>query len=335
MNILENAIQTTIVKQGKKELHHAFHVGLAGTFDYISHLGMMIMSISRYNPDMDFVFHLFVNRLPEDEDKHLDMVAAQTGNTIKIHVVNDEAFSSIIFGQYNASFFYRFIMPDIVCGETDRLLYMDGDMMCRGSLRELMELDLGDSLAGVVSDRDEKRQMDQMQVQGFFNSGLMLIHVAQWVKNNMLAVILQFSQDNLKYVGRNGRHSQWKHALYNDQNILNKVLDGKVIWLPKKYNYIYKLNRSALFRKKAENEDYHDQIILHFAGSVKPWHDWAANWPVVKEYRKIWLDSPWKDVPPSAPKSRKDCHQAAREYRVTGQYGKALHWYLEYYKRKL
>lgn len=108
-----------------------------------------------------------------------------------------------------------------------------------------------------------------MQVQGFFNSGLMLIHVSQWVKEDMLAVILQFSQDNLKYVGSNGRHSQWKHALYNDQNILNKVLDGKVIWLPKKYNYIYKLNRSALFRKKAENEDYHDQIILHFAGSVK------------------------------------------------------------------
>lgn len=167
MNILENAIQTTIVKQGKKELHHAFHVGLAGTFDYISHLGMMIMSISRYNPDMDFVFHLFVNRLPEDEDKRLDMAAAQTGNTIKIHVVNDEAFSSIIFGQYNASFFYRFIMPDIVCGETDRLLYMDGDMMCRGSLRELMELDLGDSLAGVVSDRDENGRWIRCRFRAF------------------------------------------------------------------------------------------------------------------------------------------------------------------------
>lgn len=335
MDILANAIKGTVIKSGGKSLGPAFHVGLAGTFDYIPHLGMVIMSLSQYNPNISFVFHLFVNQLPEVEEQRLEAAAVQTGHTIKIHVVNDKAFSSIIFGKYNASFFYRFIMPDIVKTETDRLLYLDGDVMCRGSITELAELELGDSLAAVVPDRDERRQMRQMQVHGFFNSGLMLIHVSKWVQEGMLSKILAFSRDNLKYVSVNGRHSQWKHALYNDQNILNKILDGKVIWLPKKYNYIYKLNRSALFRKKAYNEDYRKQIILHFAGSVKPWHDWVENWPVVKKYREIWLDSPWKDIRPSAPKSRKDCHQAAREYRMIGQYGKAIHWYLEYYKRKL
>lgn len=335
MDILANAIKETIVKSGNKMLVPAFHVGMAGTFDYIPHLGMVIMSLSKYNPDVSFVFHLFVNRLPEIEERRLAIAAIQTDSTIKIHVVNDEAFSSIVFGKYNASFFYRFIMPDIVKGETERLLYLDGDIMCRGSIKELMELELGNHLAAVVSDRDEKRQMRQMQVQGFFNSGLMLIHVSKWVQEKMLAKILAFSQDNLKYVGQNGRHSQWNHALYNDQNILNKILDGEVVWLQKKYNYIYKLNRSAFFRKKAHNEDYREQIILHFAGAVKPWHDWVMNWPVVQEYRKIWLESPWKDIPLSSPKSKKDCHQAAREYRTIGQYGKAIHWYLEYYKRKL
>lgn len=330
MDILANAVKETIIKSGEKSLGPSFHVGLAGTFDYIPHLGMVMMSLSQYNPDISFVFHLFVNQLPEAEEQRLEAAAVQTGHTIKIHVINDEAFSSIIFGKYNASFFYRFIMPDIVKAETDRLLYMDGDIMCRGSVKELAELDLGDYLAAVVPDRDEKRQMQQMQVQGFFNSGLMLIHVSKWIQEKMLSQILRFSQDNLKYVGTNGRHSQWKHALYNDQNILNKVLDGKVIWLPKKYNYVYKLNRSALFHKKERNEDYQKQVVLHFAGSVKPWHDWTVNWPVVKEYRKIWLESPWMDVPPSKPNSRKDCHQAAREYRSIGQYDKAIHWYIKY-----
>lgn len=334
MDVLKNAIKATIFKQGKRNMPKAFHVGLAGTFDYIPHLGMVIMSLVKCNPDIDFVFHLFVNHLPEDEEQRLASAAEQTGNAIKIHVVNDAAFSSIVFGKYNASFFYRFIMPDILKDETDRLLYMDGDMMCRGNLKELQNLLLENHLAAVVSDRDEKRQMDQLQVKGFFNSGLMLINVKQWIEEHLLQTILEFSHENLKYVGKNGRHSQWKNALYNDQNILNKILDGRVVWLPKKYNYIYKLNRSALFRKKASNEDYREQVILHFAGSVKPWHDWAQEWPVVKEYREIWLDSPWADIPLSAPKSRKDCHQAAREYRVTGQWGKALKWYSEYYKRK-
>lgn len=315
-----------------KSLESSFHVGLAGTFDYIPHLGMVIMSLSKYNPDISFVFHLFVNQLPESEECRLAAASIQTGHMIKIYVINDEAFSSITFGDYNASFFYRFIMPDIVKAETDRLLYLDGDMMCRGSIKELAGLELGDSLAAVVPDRDEKRQMKQMQVQGFFNSGLMLLHVSKWVQEDMLSQIICFSRDNLKYVGANGRHRQWKHALYNDQNILNKILDKKVVWIPKKYNYIYKLNRTSLFHKKEHNEDYQEQIILHFAGSVKPWHDWVTNWPVVKEYRKIWMNSPWKNIPLTTPKSRKDYHQAAREYRSNGQYGKAIYWYSKYYR---
>ena len=113
------------------------------------------------------------------------------------------------------------------------------------------------------------------------------------------------------------------------------MLDGRVLWLPKKYNYIYKLNRSALFRKKAHNEDFRKQVILHFAGSVKPWHDWVKDWAVVKEYIEIWQNSPWKDVPMTGPVSRKDYHQAAREYRITGRYGRAIANYWEYYKRKL
>ncbi len=333
MDILENAIKQTKIKKGKEQ-HKPFHVGLAGTFDYIPHLGMVIASISRYNPDMEFVFHLFVNRLPEEEERRMEEAAAQTGNTVKIHVVDDEAFSSVIFGKYNASFFYRFIMPDIVKEETDRLLYMDGDMMCRGSLRELAEMDLKDALAGVVADRGAKRQRKQLQVQNFFNSGFMLIHVSEWVRKNVFRTIIDMSHDSLTKVDSQGYYKGWNGLRYNDQNILNVILDGKVIWLPRKYNYIYKLNRAALFHPQDQNEDYRKQVVLHFAGSVKPWHDWTINWPVVKEYRQIWLESPWKDVPMTVPKSRQDCHRAAREYRVSGQYGKALHWYLEYYKRK-
>ena len=177
--------------------------------------------------------------------------------------------------------------------------------------------------------------MDQLQVQHFFNSGMMVINVKQWVQENLLQEIVDFSVACMKEIDVNGRYKAWKNARYNDQNILNKLLDGRLIWLPKRYNYIYKLNRSALFRKKAYNEDYRKQVILHFAGSVKPWHEWVQDWPVVKEYRKIWILSPWKDIPMTAPASRKDFHQAAREYRATGKYGKAIAYYWRYYKRKI
>lgn len=336
MSILSAAIKKTLVKAGGKKEGTVFHVGLAGTFDYIPHIGMVILSLSQSNPDICFVFHLFVNALPEKEAQRLGAVAVQTGHTIKIHIVNDEAFSSIIFGKYNASFFYRFIMPDIVKEETDRLLYMDGDMMCRGSIKELAELDLGDYLAAVVPDRNWRRQKKQLGTsQSFFNSGFMLIHVTRWTSEDMFQKVVRMSLDSKKKVDKDGYYEGWHGLRYNDQNILNVMLDGRVIWLPKRYNYIYGLGQSAMFKSRAKNEDYRKQIILHFAGSVKPWHNWVASRPVVKEYQKIWEESPWRDVPPTAPKNKKDCHQAAREYWTTGEYGKSLYWYMEYWKKKL
>lgn len=335
MDLINNAVKETILLGDMKKNTKYFHIALTGTDNYIPYLGLTMMSVWQYNKNLPIVFHLFVGGLPETEKARLLEVTKITGTVVFVHVMNDDAFQSLVFGEKTAVFFYRFVIADLLKEyDTDRVLYLDGDIMCRGTLSELAQMDLKNAIAAVVPDRLQHKQMHQIGTSGFFNAGAMLIHTTAWIKENMFQQVVDMAHDSLNHIDKNGYYKGWHGLRYNDQNILNVILDGKVIWLPKKYNYIYKLNRSALFRKKASNEDYREQVILHFAGSVKPWHDWAQEWPVVKEYREIWLDSPWADIPLSAPKSRKDCHQAAREYRVTGQWGKALKWYSEYYKRK-
>lgn len=334
MNILKNAVRETLVI-GKPHLEKkAFCIALTGTDNYIPYLGLTIMSVYRYNKQLPMAFHLFVNGLPDSDRKKLCEAAEMMGNPIYVHLMNDEAFQSLVFGEKTAVFFYRFVLADLLKSESDRVLYLDGDIMCRGNLQELADMDLGQAVAAVVTDRLQKRQMKQIGTTGFFNAGAMVVHISEWVRQDIFHKVVDMSHDSLTKIDSQGYYKGWNGLRYNDQNILNVILDGKVIWLPRKYNYIYKLNRAALFHPQDQNEDYRKQIVLHFAGSVKPWHDWTINWPVVKEYRQIWLESPWKDVPMTVPKSRQDCHRAAREYRVSGQYGKALHWYLEYYKRK-
>ena len=338
MNLsIKEAVKKKIVL-GNNELNGQYkytHVGLAGTENYISHLGIVLMSLVHYNLSNHFMFHLFLSGVSALDVKRLEQFAIDTRSIVKVYVINDDFFSDVVNGMYTASFFYRFIMPDVIKNDADQLIYMDGDVMCCGDINELVRLNFVNQIAAVVSDRDEKKQINQLKVQRFFNSGMMVINVKQWIKENLLSKILAFSVDCMKQIDSAGRNKAWGNARYNDQNILNKMLDGRVLWLPKKYNYIYKLNRAAFFRKAEKNEDYKNQVILHFAGSVKPWHDWVKDWPVVKEYIDVWQHSPWKDVPMTKPVSRKDYHQAGREYRVTGQYGKALKCYWEYYKRKL
>lgn len=335
MDILSNAVCKTIIYGNSKEIENSFQVALTGMANYISHIGMTIMSICKSNPEMKITFHLFLNGLPKDDEKRLEEAATQTRKNICVHLMNDEAFQSLVFGEKTAVFFYRFVVADLLAKYSNRVLYIDGDTMCNGSLAELNELDLKHYIAAVSPDRRARKQMYQLGTKGFFNAGAMLIHTKQWCKEDMFTKVVKMAHDSLKKIDAKGNCEGWHGLKYNDQNILNKMLDGRVLWLPKKYNYIYKLNRAAFFRKAEQNEDYRQQVILHFAGSVKPWHTWVEDWPVVREYREIWQDSPWKDVPMDAPASRKDYHQAAREYRMTGQYGKALRHYWAYYKRKL
>ena len=327
---LAKAIQNCLTFGETAYGRQVLHVGMAGTADYIPRLGITAMSLMKYNPSLSFAFHFFVSALSEEEARRLAVMSERMHCLVKVYIIRDDAFSDLVRGMYSASFWYRFIMPDIVGQETDRLLYLDGDMMCHGSIQKLKNLAFGGKLAAVVSDREEEKQKKQIGTARFFNSGMMLINTKKWISMGMLEKVIQYAVEVRRFVNKKGRYKGWHYARYNDQNILNKILDRQVIWLPKSYNYIYKLNRSAFFRRKERNEDYQKQRLLHFAGAVKPWHSWVQNWPVVREYRDIWLDSPWESVPLSFPSGRQSFHAAAREYKAEGQYVRAAYWYWIY-----
>lgn len=336
MDILKQSVKEIIPFYGRKEKKGAFQIALTGTDNYIPYIGLAMTSVHHYNPDMSISFHLFLNALPDIERKRLQEFTELSGDTVYVHLMNDDAFQSLIFGEKTPVFFYRFVVTDLLKDYGDRVLYMDGDIMCRGSLKELVEMDLGNALAAVVSDRGAKKQMRQIGVsEGFFNAGVMLIHSKLWVQENIFDKVIAMAKDSLTKIDAKGHYAGWHGLKYNDQNILNVILDGRRIWLPRKYNYIYQLQRTSVFTKPHHNDDFKKQILLHFAGNMKPWAEWVQQRPVACEYRKLWLASPWRDIPLSAPKGKKQFHDAAREYRKRGNYGEWLYWYLKYLRSKV
>lgn len=336
MDLLSAAEKDVIyISSGSSNEKDRFHIALTGTANYVPYLGMVMQSAVRHNRNMEFVFHLFLNELLPLEKIRLMQFSQSTNANIYIHVMNDNAFKNIFFLNRPAVFFYRLVIPSLVKKYTDRIMYLDGDMMICGSLLLLKTLDFHGGVAAVVSDRAEERSRKQLGVKRYFNAGMMLINATQWEQDDVLGKIVDVSKKLVTCLDKHGKIKIWGNAEYHDQTLLNKLLDGQLVWLPKKYNYIYKLNRPALFHKQDYNEDYKKQVILHFASDVKPWHSWVEDWPVVKEYNELKEHSPWKDVPVSVPVTRKNYHRAAREYRITHQWGKAFQCYLAYYKRKL
>lgn len=325
-NVLQKALIRTI-SLGEKITGKSFHIALTGTADYIPHMGVVILSAAKYNRDLPITYHVFVNHLSEEERAKLTDVANMIQSEIQVHLIDDRCFKTLLLSDGVAAFFYRFLVPPAMGGITDRVLYLDGDMMVRGSLKYLAELDFQGKAAAVVTDRKERMQMDRVHTAHYFNAGMMLINVNLWKKERLFDDIVCRAQENVKKVG--------KRLSHHDQDIHNQMLDGKTLYIDRKYNYLYNLDRQSLFKKQPVNADYHDQVIIHFAGHAKPWHSWVQKWPVVKEYAEIQKNSPWKNEPLVLPEGKKNLHQAARTARMYGHWGEMIQWYLKYAKCKI
>lgn len=325
-NVLSHAITETI-HFGRKMEKGDFHIALTGTADYIPHMGVVALTVHAHNEDMPICYHFFVNHLEEVEKKRLAEAADIMDSPLEVHIIDDSAFKTLLLSDGVAAFFYRFLVPPAIAPLADRVLYLDGDMMCRGSLKYLRDLDFKGNDVAVVSDRKEELQMKRVHTKRYFNAGMMLINVKQWMEEDRFDEIVHRAEDNVKRVGNRLSH--------HDQDIHNEMLDGKCLYLEKKYNYLYNLDRQSLFKKQPVNEDYKKQVIIHFAGHAKPWHSWVQDWPVVKEYAAIQKASPWKDVSLVPPRGHKNLHQAARTARMRGKYGEMIGYYIKYLGNKL
>lgn len=326
INVLTHAITDTI-QIGNGRDGKAFHIALTGTADYIPHMGVVMLSVARSNPDLTVTYHLFVNHLSDKEKKNLADAATIMKSEIFVHLIDDSCFKTIVLSDGVAAFFYRFLVAPTLTGETDRVLYLDGDMMVRGSLRDLAELDFQGKAAAVVTDRREEIRRKRVGTSRYFNAGMMLINLPVWEKKGFFDDIVRRAQENTKKVG--------KRISSHDQDIHNQMLDGETLYIDRKYNYLYNLDRQPLFKRQPENDDYTKQVIIHFAGHAKAWHSWVQEWPVVQEYAEIQKVSPWGNLPLLLPKGEKNIHQAARTARMYGRWGEMLKWYGKYLCKKL
>lgn len=79
-----------------------------------------------------------------------------------------------------------------------------------------------------------------MHTSRYFNAGMMLMNLGPWMEQGCFDDIVRRAQENVKRVGNRLSH--------HDQDIHNEMLDGKCLYIEKKYNYLYNLDRQSLFK---------------------------------------------------------------------------------------
>lgn len=176
----------------------------------------------------------------------------------------------------------------------DRIIYLDGDILCRKDLYGLYSTKLGDQYAAVVMDSGKlysKRQL-VLETRRYFNSGVMLLNLRK-IREDGLEEKLIDTKRNLK-----------DNSLM-DQNVLNIVFNDNIKLLPIKYNYLYinllRAQKNGWFEMEKLNEMFgssyesltdirKEAVILHFSSKDKPWKFYDV--PCAKEWYEYFLKSP-------------------------------------------
>ena len=171
--------------------------------------------------------------------------------------------------------YFRLLIPELL-PLYDKIIYLDGDLVCLFDISELYNINLGDNLIAAARDLsginrflniwsdigEKKRDLknDMQVITDYFNSGVVILNNSQLKKTISSTELLDLA------VSKN-----WKN---HDQDVLNFVTEGKTHFLPYEWNFIYtgNLNNLPEQSRREYSEAKKSPKIIHFAGiRDKPW----------------------------------------------------------------
>lgn len=301
----------------------ALHVAMNFDAGFYLPAGVAITSLCENNRDLSLAAHIFTDAACASDLEHLCATARRYSINIHLHFLDLAPLQSFHIQHHHYSHlgFARLYMPEVMVNYAPRYLYLDADTILDGSLQELLNFDLhGKTIGGVISNPDFNRQactFHGIKHGCFINSGVMLVNAAQWVEKG-------YTEQAFSYRGRSA-----KQFIGHDQDIVNLVADGDITLIPEKFNDF----SGALWKAGKES------VVIHYLGRLKPWKLALDVTPLVALWRKYALLSQWPfntaPLPSPKPENYYYFKYAARHYRRSGQWIKALNSYLTYMRLKL
>jgi len=181
--------------------------------------------------------------------------------------------------RHGSETYLRLLIPGLVVGRYDRVLYLDSDIWHQGGgIEHLLNVDLKGTVLGAIRDnlqwRTPTRHNPEFKalsrpVTPYFNAGVLLIDVNLFVEKDLLGQCKKIWKESPSVLTR------------HDQSLLNLVLNGNWTELSPVWNWQYTW-ASRFFTDLVEPR------FTHFIGSRKPWKDQKAQLP--PKYRRSYFE---------------------------------------------
>jgi lipopolysaccharide biosynthesis glycosyltransferase len=277
------------------------NIVLCADHGFVMPCGVLMYSICINNKDININFYIITDdSLTEEDKKDIEYISQEYNpiNTVTFLYVVDSMVENVLWyksSYYPKQIFYRLFMTELLPKTVDKVLYLDCDIIVRGSLRNLWDIDIDNKSIGATIDGDSGMLETYNRLKydialGYFNSGVMLINISYWRDNQIYKQIIDFINNHRGLI------------TLGDQDPMNYIMRNSKIHIPLTYNvqpkflYQYQYMSFSIYQYKDElNEARVNPIILHFAG-CRPWVENCPH-PYKEEFLKYKAQTIWKDVP--------------------------------------
>lgn len=247
------------------------HISCATDDNYAQHCGVMLCSLFENNKRSHYIVHILMNEatLTQSNRKKLRKLVENYGSECIFHHVDGTKLKGVQYRKQRPlteAAYYRILYASIFDESICKIFYLDCDIIVNGGIDEIFDINIDDYALAAVQDvdmyeDDHRMQMSLPYERCMFCSGVMLINLEYWRKNNV--------EERLLYYAKKPRH-----VYLHDQDALNAVFHDKWFRLAPKWN---KFNMGYLekwqFLTKKDRDDYmNNPIIIHFL-VLKPWYD--------------------------------------------------------------
>lgn len=221
----------------------------------------------QYSQDCDCNIYVLIDKSVSEKDKKLLENTAKLFNSeIQFIEVGNEMDNCYTVRDISKATYYRLLIPWLVPEKT--VVYCDGDIIFTRSIRTLYEHSINDKLIAAVhtpyyDSPDFRSYSSKLKLNAleYVNAGIMLMNCAQMRRENL-------KEQFMAHTGN--------QYCYQDQDIINIVCKGRILYLPLEFNY-----PSYLFRATEKKP-----AIIHFSGP-KPWKGftnlWAYWWSIYEK----------------------------------------------------
>lgn len=294
-------------------------VVLAIDDNYVKQLSTVVVSILKNsNTKHQFEFNILSSSLSEKNQKIISSLKKFNKNTVFNFVDMKKVLEGFDLSKYmcvredyhyiSVETYFRFFIPQLF-PQHKKVLYIDADILVMQDLKELFDTDISDFYAGVVQDTVLDTFLEDPSIKThvepvcdyptylknklgkkdnrYFNAGVLLMNLEKIRTDKVDEKLWQFVHDE-------------SPLEYQDQDVLNAVLDGQVKYLDYKWNTLKDLNWFATLikdeeKKKALYQSYEKPGIFHYVGSNKPWlhHDGNYKYPFILDWWKYFQMTPY------------------------------------------